>query len=37
MTLLIIALVCFAIALLINVIKTNELYKKFDKFTEKHN
>ena len=37
MTLLIIALACFAIALLINVIKTNELYKKFDKFTEKHN
>lgn len=37
MTWLIIALVCFAVALLINVIKTDKLYRRFDKFVEKHN
>lgn len=37
MTWLIIALVCFAVALLINVIKTDKLYRRFDRFVEKHN
>lgn len=37
MTWLIIALVCFAIALVLNVIKTDKLTKRFDKFVEKHN
>jgi hypothetical protein len=29
--------VCFAVALLLNAIQTNKLYKRFDKFVEKHN
>ena len=37
MTWLIIALVCFAIVLLITVIKTDKLDRRFDKFVEKHN
>lgn len=37
MTWLIIALVCFAVALLINVIRTDKLDRRFDKFVEKHN
>lgn len=37
MTWLIIALVCFAVALLINVIKTDKLYRRFNRFVEKHN
>lgn len=37
MTWLIIALVCFAVALLFNVIRTDKLYRRFDKFVEKHN
>lgn len=37
MTWLIIALACFAVALLINVIRTDKLDRRFDKFVEKHN
>lgn len=37
MTWLIIALACFAIVLLLNVIKTDKLTKRFDRFVEKHN
>lgn len=37
MTWLIIALVCFAVALLINVVRTDKLDRRFDKFVEKHN
>lgn len=37
MTWLIIALSCFAVAVLLNVIRTEELYRKFDKIVEKHN